>query len=127
VSAVACPVCRGRIALWVVQPAFTCHHCNWALRSNIKQARARAFAGAVLAEAALFVLLLIVLPSASQGLLAWLSVGFVLACCLGWLLLPQFTVLRAMRPPEPERSNPSFEPTATSTLRVLVFAAQLQR
>lgn len=120
-----CPVCRGPIALWAIQPTFTCHHCHWALSSNIRAARVKAVATAFVAEVLLLLALLVFLPLPTTGLVAWLSVVGLLGLAVGWFTLTVSLSLRPMHPQAPASPNPSFEPTATSTLRVLASAAQL--
>ena len=83
----SCPVCRGSIALWAVRSAFTCHHCKWALSSNIRSAHVKAVAAAAVAEVVLLLALLAWLPWPSTGLVAWVSVAGVPGLAVGWLAL----------------------------------------
>jgi hypothetical protein len=107
----SCPVCRGPIALWAVQPEFTCHHCHWALSSNIRAARFKAAAVAVGAEAVLLLALLVWLPRARTGFVAWLSVVGVLGLAAGWFALKSLLSLQPMHPQAPASPNPSIERT----------------
>lgn len=49
-----CPVCSGPIARWGVRKAFTCHHCHWALASNLERVLRLAAWAAVAVEVLLF-------------------------------------------------------------------------
>jgi hypothetical protein len=120
----ACPVCEGPIAFWVLQPAFTCHHCNWVLSSNVRSARVWAVGVAVAVELALLVALLAWLPPRGTGLVALLSLGGVLGFAVGWVALGLFVALHPVHPPESAGFNPLFE---RSALRALASAAQRQR
>ena len=123
----SCPVCRGPIALWAVLPAFTCHHCQWAVSSNIRAARVKAVAVAVVAEAVLLLALLLSLPRASTGLIAWLSVVGLLGLAVGWFALKAFVSLQPMHPQAPASPNHSVKGTATSGLRPLASAPYVER
>ena len=94
----SCPVCRGPVAFWAVQPAFTCHHCHWALSSNVRTARVKAVGVAVVAELALLSILLAWLPRPGNGLAVWLSLGGLLGFAAGWVALKVLLSLRPMHP-----------------------------
>jgi hypothetical protein len=115
----SCPVCRGPIA-WAVQPAFTCHHCQLALSSNMRAARAKAVAAAVVAEVVLLLALLFWLPQPSTGFVVWLSVVGVLGLAAGWVALKVLVSLQLMHPQAPASPNPSIERTSK---RLRLFAA----
>ncbi|MEJ5999848.1 hypothetical protein [Paucibacter soli] len=93
-----CPVCHGRIALWAIQRAFTCHHCHWVLASNLPVA----FSGAVTVGATIEGLLLaglwLYLGSVSLAFGAWLAAGSLLGFAGGWLYLRQALRLVPLRP-----------------------------
>ena len=101
----SCPVCRGPIALWAVRPAFTCHHCNWALSSNVRMARIKAIGTAVVAELLLLLALLVWLPRPSAGLVVWSFVAGYLGLAVGWIALKVFMALHPMHPQSPARPN----------------------
>lgn len=107
-----CPVCRGHIALWAMQSVFTCHHCQWALSSNIRSACVKAVGAAMVAETVLLLVLLSWLqPSAGLG--AWLAAGGVLGFAVGWLAFKSLVLLQPMRPQAKARPNQSFHRTAS--------------
>jgi hypothetical protein len=107
-----CPMCNGRIALWVVQSAFTCHHCRWALSSNIRAAISQAVVVAVIVELLLFAGLWLYVGSMSFALGVWLAAGCLLGFGAGWLFVRQAVRLVPLHPPRAVTSNPLFQPTA---------------
>ena len=73
-----CPICRGRIALWAVQSAFTCHHCRWALSSNVHAVISKSIIVAVIAEVLFLAGLSLYFGSWSFALGVWLAAGCLL-------------------------------------------------
>jgi hypothetical protein len=94
-----CPVCRGPLAFWVLQPQFTCHHCHWALSSNVRVARVRAVVVAVVFELLLLAALLAALPRGISSAAVWSAAGGVLGFCGGWVALKLSVSLLPLRPP----------------------------
>lgn len=88
-----CPVCQGRVALWAVQPMFTCHHCKWALRSNVRVALRNAFVVGAVFEITFLAALSQWSASANDAVLVWLAAGGVVGFAAGWLVVRWFTVL----------------------------------
>jgi hypothetical protein len=122
-----CPVCKGPIALWAVQPTFTCHHCRWALRSNVRVALHNAFVVGAVVEVALLVALWQWLGSSVDAVAVWLAASGVAGFAAGWVVVRRFTVLIPLRPPATNGSNPSIERTATGGLRPPASAAHVER
>ena len=101
-----CPVCKGSIAFWVVQPAFTCHHCKWALRSNVQVSVRNAFAVGAAVEVAVLVALWLWLGWSHQALSVWSAACGVAGLAAGWLVVRWFTALTPLRPPARDGSTP---------------------
>lgn len=105
-------MCKGRIALWAVQSAFTCHHCRWALSSNIRSAASQAVVVAVIAELLLLAGLWLYVGALSLAFGVWLAAGCLLGFGAGWLFVRQAVRLLPLHPPRAVPSNPLFQPIA---------------
>jgi hypothetical protein len=105
-------MCKGRIALWAVQSAFTCHHCRWELSSNVRSALARAVLVAGSVELLLGSLLWWYSGSASLAFTSWAAAGYVVAFGVGWIYVKHSVRLVSLHPPRAVTSNPSLQPTA---------------
>lgn len=103
-----CPMCKGRIALWAVQSAFTCHHCHWALSSNVRSAISRAVMAAAVCEVLLLAGLWLYVGSLSFALGAWLVAGCLLGFGVGWLFVQRAVRLVPLHPPFAVASKPSY-------------------
>jgi len=104
-----CPVCQGPLASWVVRAEFTCHHCSWALRSNVGGAFAWALGVGGAAEVAVLVLLWVFVPGRLDPLIVWLSLSGVVGYAVGYVVFSRTLVLSPMRPqrvPARAMSNP---------------------
>jgi hypothetical protein len=69
-----CPICSGPIAGWAIRSEFSCHHCDWALSANLRQAATWAFAVAAVLELAVLAALWLWVDSAADALGVYLSV-----------------------------------------------------
>jgi len=71
-----CPVCQGRIALWVMRPTcFTCHHCHRVLTSNLGVARLRALLVAAVVDVLLLLGVWLWLGDLSRALSLWAAMA----------------------------------------------------
>lgn len=100
-----CPICKGRIALWVVQSAFRCHHCRWALSSNVHAVISKAIIVAVVAEAIFLAGLSLCFGSWSFALGVWLAAGGLLGFGAGWLFVRRRVRLVPMHPPRDDTAS----------------------
>jgi len=111
-----CPMCRGRVASWAVQSEFTCHHCRWALSSNLGVALRRAVGVGVAVELLLLFALYWLLHSAGQALNVWLAASCVFGFFAGWLAFRFFLTLPPLRPPQASGTNAPIEQLTRSKL-----------
>jgi len=84
-----CPICKARLAGWVVRHDLTCHHCRWALRSNFGMAMARSLLAGTMATFLLLAALRWALGAWLPALDVWMhaaaGVGVLVAgICLRW-------------------------------------------
>ena len=97
-----CPLCRGPIAYWVLQPLFTCHHCKKALLSNHRQVQGHLIIGTVVAWGV--AALALALAAQTQPVQALLIAGQVvvpLGFFVEWPLLKRLVTLA----PQPSSSR----------------------
>ena len=115
-----CPVCRGRVASWAVQSEFTCHHCKWALSSNLGVALRRAVGVGVAVEVLLLFALYWLLHSAGQALNLWLAASCVFGFFSGWLAFRSTLTLRPLRPPRARGTSAPIEQTTPSKIESIM-------
>ena len=96
-----CPMCQRPIAAWVVRAEFTCHHCAWAIRSNIGQAFVWALLASLFVEIAVFIWLWCWLPQKMDFLGVWLALGGIVGYILGQFT---FKVKMTLTPVRPQRA-----------------------
>lgn len=109
-------MCQGRVASWAVQPEFTCHHCKWALSSNLGVALRRAVGVGVAVEVLLLSALYWLLHSAGQALNLWLAASCVFGFFAGWLAFRFSLTLRPLRPPQTGGTDAAIEQITPSKL-----------
>ncbi len=94
-----CPVCAGPLARWTVHPRFTCHHCHWALSSNLTSVRRWALGAALATEGLLFAAIWLV----QQAFWSATGIYLLVAClpgALAWWLVSDLAVrLTPLHPP----------------------------
>lgn len=88
-----CPICKGKIAFWVIRPLFTCHHCGWVLTSNVDIALRKAIIVGLTVEVVLWIALWGWLCSFSQATAVWGAASGVLGFFSGWLTLKRVLAL----------------------------------
>jgi hypothetical protein len=88
-----CPVCKGKIAFWVIRPRFTCHHCGWVLSSNVHAAISKSTIVGVGVEVVLLIGLWFWLGGFSSATLVWGAASGFLGFFAGWFALKQFLTL----------------------------------
>lgn len=97
-----CPVCQGRIALWVMRPTcFTCHHCRWVLKSNLGVARLQALLVAAVVDVLLLLGVWLWLGDISRALSLWAVMAAAVGVGAWHLAVHRFAKLvpvRAQRP-----------------------------
>jgi len=105
-TSLRCPVCGGPLANWVVRKEFTCHHCAWALASNVGTAFARGVWAGVLFEVC--VAIAVFLAFGWVGAIGWLQVLGLAGLAVGAVVYRaslQITPLRAQRRAGMERNG----------------------
>lgn len=112
-----CPVCQGPLASRVVRAEFTCHHCSWALRSNVGRAFAWALGVGGAAEVAVLASLWVLLPGRLDPLTVWLSLGSVVGYFVGYVVFSRAIVLTPMRPQRVLTGQSGGPPAATCDLK----------
>jgi hypothetical protein len=79
-----CPVCAGSIGDWVIRQEFTCHHCSWALSSNLTSVSRLGLLAAVAAECVLFAAIWALDGSLLSSIWTYLAFGSM-AGALTWI------------------------------------------
>jgi uncharacterized protein (DUF983 family) len=94
-----CPVCGGSIARWVIRAEFTCHHCHWALASNLASIARRALLIAVIVEVLLFLAVWLTTGSLLSATAIYLYVAVFLGALAWFLVMDLGLTLKPLRPP----------------------------